>query len=62
MRAALPFYRREELGLSLFSIRGMACGADQAVRIGCDDNSGDFSQAIWAGICELEQKKKRKAL
>ena len=48
MRAALPFYRREELGLSLFSIREWHAGQIEAVRIGCDDNSGDFSQAIWA--------------
>lgn len=43
-------------GIEPVLYQGMACGADQAVRIGCDDNSGDFSQAIWAGICELEQK------
>lgn len=44
-------------GIEPVLYQGMACGADQAVRIGCDDNSGDFSQAIWAGICELEQKR-----
>ena len=43
-------------GIEPVLYQGMACGADQAVRIGCDDNSGDFSQAIWAGICELYMK------
>lgn len=48
-------------GIEPVLYQGMACGADQAVRIGCDDNSGDFSQAILGGNLRIRTKK-RKAL
>lgn len=48
-------------GIEPVLYQGMACGADQAVRIGCDDNSGDFSQADLGGNLRIRTKK-RKAL